>query len=152
MGGELSAAAKGSKPGFLIQALKDPDGANLDRVQVVKGWLDERGNTHEQVYDVALSDGRTQNSKTGKAPAVENTITAAGNTYTNASGAVNLASFWQDPEFKADQRAFYYVRVIEIPTPRWTAYDASYFDQPDNDEIPMQTQERVYSSPIWYNP
>ncbi|MCX2980447.1 DUF3604 domain-containing protein [Halieaceae bacterium IMCC14734] len=152
MGGELTSAAKGNTPGFLIQALKDPDGANLDRVQVVKGWLDKRGKTLEKVYDVALSDGRKQNRRTGKAPPVENTITAAGNSYTNASGAVSLASFWQDPEFDPDQRAFYYVRVIEIPTPRWTAYDASYFGQPDNEEIPMQTQERVYSSPIWYNP
>lgn len=152
MGGELSSAPEGGVPGFLIQALKDPDGANLDRVQVVKGWLDKRGKSLEKVYDVALSDGRTRDPKTGKAPPVKNTITAAGNDYSNASGAVSLASFWQDPEFDAAQRAFYYVRVIEIPTPRWTAYDASYFGQPENGEIPMQTQERVYSSPIWYNP
>lgn len=152
MGGELSKAPGRRGPGLLIQALKDPDGANLDRVQVVKGWVDKRGQAQEKVYDVALSDGRLSNPKTGKAAPVESTISADGKSYTNASGAVSLARFWQDPAFDRSQRAFYYVRVIEIPTPRWTAYDAAYFGEPDNKDIPMQTQERVYSSPIWYNP
>lgn len=152
MGGDLTAAPSGKDPSFLIRAVKDPDGANLDRVQVVKGWRDSGGDLHEQVYDVALSDDRKFQAD-GKAPPVGNTVDVANATYRNSIGDAELATVWMDPDFDAEQLAFYYVRVIEIPTPRWTAYDAKRFGIKDiPDETEMVTQERAYSSPIWYTP
>ncbi len=153
MGGELSSPPSASSaPNFLVGAMKDPIGGNLDRVQIIKGWLDDKGNTQEKVYDVAWSDDRVPDANTGKIPSVGNTVDVATATWTNTIGATELITVWQDPDFDADQRAFYYARIIEIPTPRWTAYDAKYFklDMPDN--IPMTTTERAYTSPIWYSP
>ena len=151
MGGDLSAAVTRS-PSFMIHAAKDPQGANLDRVQVVKGWRDERGELHERTCDVALSDGRNP-VKNGSADSVGSTVDVADASYTNTIGDAVLATVWRDPDFDANELAFYYVRVLEIPTPRWPAYDAKVFSlQNTPDEIPMVTQERAYTSPIWYTP
>jgi len=152
MGGDLRTAPAGKAPTFLVAALKDPIGANLDRIQVIKGWIDARGELHEKVYDVAWSDGRKP-GKDGKLPAVGNTVDVKSATWTNTIGATELITAWKDPEFDPKQPAFYYARVIEIPTPRWTAYDAKYFRLQDLDpKIPMSSQERAYTSPIWYTP
>lgn len=152
MGGDLLKAKKGKVPKFMVVASKDPDGANLDRVQVIKGWVGKDGKLHERVYDVALSDDRKINRRTGKAPSVGNSIDSANASYTNSIGDVQLATIWTDPDFEPEQRAFYYVRVIEIPTPRWTAYDAKYFGTILPKEIPTIVRDRAYSSPIWYTP
>ncbi|MEJ2058253.1 MAG: DUF3604 domain-containing protein [Desulfofustis sp.] len=136
---------------FLIRALRDPDGANLDRVQVVKGWMDESGKLQEKVYDVAWSDDRKP-GQDGKLPPVGNTVDVKEASYTNAIGAPFLSAYWKDPAFDAGQRAFYYVRVIEIPTPRWTTYDAKIFGVKLPDDVPASIQERAYTSPIWYTP
>ncbi len=153
MGGDLSSAPSGQSPTFLVAALKDPIGGNLDRVQVVKGWLDASGNTHERVYDVVWADAeRRQPGRDGKLPAVGNTVDVTNATWTNTIGDPELITVWEDPDFDPVVRAFYYARVIEIPTPRWTAYDAEYFGLDMSDEVPMTTQERAYTSPIWYTP
>ncbi len=152
MGGDLSDAPKGKPLSFLVAALKDPIGANLDRYQVIKGWLDAKGQLHEKIYDVAWSAGRKPDSNTGKLPSVGNTVDVENATWTNTIGATELIAVWQDPEFDPAQRAFYYGRVIEIPTPRWTAYDAKYFAVKMPKEVPMTTTERAYTSPIWYTP
>jgi len=148
MGGELSKSD--SAPVFLVSALKDPKGANLDRIQIIKGWLDSEGNTQERVYDVAVSDGRKikRNGRTNKR--VGNTVDADNATYTNSIGDVSLAARWVDPDFNAAQQAFYYARVLEIPTPRWTTYDAVNFKLDLPEEVPATTQERAYTSAIWY--
>jgi hypothetical protein len=150
MGGQLASAPDDTAPRFLVHALKDPDGANLDRVQIIKGWLDDKGVAQEQVYDVALSDGRQVDPATGKAAELRSTVDIKQASYTNAVGAGSLSTVWEDPDFDAGQRAFYYARVIEIPTPRWTAYDARNYQLELAAEIPTVTQERIYSSPIWY--
>jgi hypothetical protein len=152
MGGDLSAAPKGEAPAFIAVASKDPDGANLDRVQIIKGWLDRDGTLQEKVYDVAWSDGRKSDVETGKVPAVGTTVNVPNATYANTIGAANLATVWTDPDFDPKVKAFYYLRVIEIPRPRWTAYDAAYFKLDLPDEIPTTIQDRAYSSPIWYTP
>jgi Protein of unknown function (DUF3604) len=152
MGGDLSNAPAGRSPTFLVAALKDPIGANLDRIQVIKGWLDAKGETHEKVYDVAWSGDRKPDPKTGKLPPVGDTVDVPNATYTNTIGASELIKIWKDPDFDSAQRAFYYVRVLEIPTPRWTAYDAKYFGITMPPEVPMKGQERAYTSPIWYTP
>jgi len=152
MGGHLSSAPEGDSPKFLIQAFKDPDGANLDRAQVVKAWLNKNGKPEEHIYEVALSDGRSVNAKTGLAPPIASTVDVEQASYSNSVGDVSFSVFWKDPDFDPLQHALYYVRVIEIPTPRWTAYDAKYFNLDPPKNIPMITQERVYSSPIWYDP
>ena len=152
MGGDLHAVPKGGAPRFMVVAGRDPDGANLDRIQIIKGWLDARGDTHEAIYDIALSDGRMVDPKTGKAPPVGNTIDFAIPAYYNSIGDAQLATLWTDPDFDPGRRAFYYVRVLEIPTPRWTAYDAVFFNRTPGSNIPMVVQDRVYSSPIWYRP
>ena len=149
MGGDLSNAPKDKAPSFIVQAAKDPDGANLDRVQVIKGWLDSDGKTHEKVYDVALADGRKPGAKVGS---IGSTVDVKNATYTNTIGDVQLATVWTDPDFDSKQSAFYYVRVIEIPTPRWTAYDAKFFNIDMPEGTKMTTQERAYTSPIWYTP
>ncbi|MFW2372050.1 MAG: DUF3604 domain-containing protein [Gammaproteobacteria bacterium] len=152
MGGNLPMTPKGKKaPTFLVAALKDPIGGNLDRIQIIKGWVDSKGNTHEKVYDVAWSDNRKTDAK-GKLPSVGNTVDVANASWTNTIGATELISVWKDPDFNAKQDAFYYARVIEIPTPRWTAYDAKYYKVKMPKEVPMTTTERAYTSPIWYNP
>ncbi len=151
MGGDLSAAPAGKAPTFMVAALKDPIGANLDRYQIVKGWLDAKGEVHEKVYDVAWSGGRKPGAD-GKVPSVGNTVDVPNATYTNSIGASELIAVWKDPDFEPTQRAFYYGRVIEIPTPRWTAYDAKFFGITLPKEVPMTTTERAYTSPIWYTP
>lgn len=151
MGGELTAAPEGKAPTFLVAALKDPIGANLDRYQIVKGWMDDKGELHEKVYDVVWS-GERKPGKDGKLPAVGSTVDIEEATWANTIGATELIAVWKDPDFNPNERAFYYGRVIEIPTPRWTAYDAKYFDVEVPSEVPMTTQERAYTSPIWYTP
>jgi len=151
MGGDLRAAPAGKSPTFLVAALKDPIGANLDRIQIIKGWLDKAGKTQEKVYDVVWSGDRKPGSD-GKVPLVGNTVDVPNATYTNSIGAPELIKVWKDPDFDPALRAFYYVRVIEIPTPRWTAYDAKYFGVKMPPEVPMTTTERAYTSPIWYTP
>ncbi|MDE0000871.1 MAG: DUF3604 domain-containing protein, partial [Rhodospirillaceae bacterium] len=152
MGGDLTMAPKGGAPRFMIVAAKDPQGANLDRIQVVKGWMDGRGNLREDVYDVALSDGRTVDAATGKAPPLKHTVDVATASYRNSIGEAQLAVVWKDPEFDARERAFYYVRVLEIPTPRWSVYDAAHFGLPFPPDVTPIIQERAYTSPIWYSP
>jgi hypothetical protein len=152
MGGDLRKAPAGKAPTFLVAALKDPIGANLDRIQIIKGWLDAKGDLQEKIYDVAWSDARKPDPKTGKLPSVGNTVDVANATWTNTIGDPELITVWKDPDFNPAQRAFYYARVIEIPTPRWTAYEAKRFGVTLPPEVPMITQERAYTSPIWYTP
>ncbi len=151
MGGDLSEAPRGKSPTFLVAALKDPYNGNLDRIQIVKGWLDAKGEQHETVYDVVWSGDRKPGDD-DKLPAVGNTVDAKNATWTNTIGSPELISVWEDPDFDANERAFYYARVIEIPTPRWTAYDALRFGVKMSEDVPMWTQERAYTSPIWYTP
>jgi len=152
MGGVLHRAKRGTSPSFIVTALMDPMGGALDRVQIVKGWRDNAGELHEKVYDIAWSDHRKPDPKTGKLPPVGNTVNIAEATWTNSIGDAQLTTVWQDPDFSRREQAFYYVRVLEIPTPRWTAYDAKRFGVTMGKEVPMTTQERVYTSPIWYTP
>jgi hypothetical protein len=126
MGADLLKGPQDQSPTFLVAALKDPIGANLDRIQIVKGWLDGSGKPQEKVYDVAWSGDR-QPDRNGKLPPVGSTVDIENATWTNTIGTTELIKVWQDPDFDASQRAFYYARVIEIPTPRWTAYDAKRF-------------------------
>jgi hypothetical protein len=151
MGGDLTNAPSGKAPSFLVAAQKDALGGNLDRIQIIKGWQDNSGNTQEKVYDVAWGGDRKP-GRDGKLPAVGNTVDVENATWTNTIGAPELITVWTDPDFDAGQRAFYYARVLEIPTPRWTAYDAKYFDVKVGDEVDMITQDRAYTSPIWYTP
>ena len=152
MGSDLPASERGDDaPTFLVYALRDPVGANLDRIQIVKGWVDGSGEPRERVYDVAWSGDR-QPDADGKLPPVGSTVDLSIPSWTNTIGAAELGSVWTDPEFDRDQRAFYYARVIEIPTPRWTAYDAVRFELALPDSVPLTTQERAYTSPIWYTP
>lgn len=151
MGGDLSAAPAGKVPTFLVAALKDPIGANLDRIQIIKGWVDKDGKTQEKVYDVVWS-GERKPGKDGKLPPVGSTVDVANATWTNTIGAPELIAVWKDPQFDARQRAVYYLRVLEIPTPRWTAYDAKRFGIKPAAGTRMTVQERAYTSPIWYTP
>ena len=130
---------------------KDPHGANLDRVQIVKGWRDAKGGLHEEVYEVALSDGR-ETDETGRAKPLVSTVDVEDASYTNTIGAAALNAYWSDPDFDPAQRAFYYARVIEIPTPRWPAYDAKRLGAEIAEGTQMEVQDRAYSSPIWYTP
>lgn len=152
MGGDLWNAPDGKVPAFMIRALRDPDGANLDRVQIIKGWLDDDGKTHERVYDVAVSDGRQIGADGRARDSVGNTVDIATATFTNTIGDAMIAAHWVDPNFDHSQRAFYYVRVLEIPTPRWTTYDAVFFGIELPDNVPATIQDRAYTSPIWYTP
>jgi len=152
MGGELSNAPAGKAPRFLIRALRDPDGANLDRIQVIKGWLDSDGETHERIYDVAVSDGRKVGSDGRCKTPVGSTVDVETATYSNTIGDAVLATYWEDPDFDASESAFYYVRVLEIPTPRWTTYDAAYFGVEPPKNVPTSTQDRAYTSAVWYTP
>jgi len=151
MGGDLHSPPDGAAPVMMIRSIRDPDGANLDRVQVIKGWLDSDGNTHENVYDVVWSDDRIPRAD-GKLPAVGNTVNVEDATFTNSIGEPMLFGYWKDLDFDASQRAFYYVRVLEIPTPRWTVYDAKFFGVKLPQDVPTAIQERAYTSPIWYTP
>ena len=145
-------ARKGGAPAFLISALKDPIGANLDRVQVVKGWVDKAGVSHEQVFDVVWSDMDKRKAAGGKVPSVGDTVDTTRANYENSIGAPSLATVWTDPAFDPKVRAFYYVRVLEIPTPTWLNYDMVKYKLKFGPEIPLKQQERAYTSPIWYEP
>jgi hypothetical protein len=151
MGGDLPARTGSTAPTFMAFALRDPIGGNLDRIQIVKGWLDDDGATHEQVYDIAWSGDRSP-GRDGQLPAVGNTVDAATANFTNTIGSSELGAVWTDPDFDPDQKAFYYARVIEIPTPRWSTIDAFRFGIPIPEGAPISTQERAYTSPIWYTP
>ena len=152
MGGDLTKAKRGQVPKFLVIAAMDADGARLDRIQIIKGWMDKAGKLQEKVYDVAWSDNRKLDKRTGKLPAVGNTVDVENATYLNTIGAPQLSTYWEDPDFDRAQRAFYYARVLEIPTPRWTTYDSAYFNVELKDEVPSSIQDRAYTSPIWYTP
>jgi hypothetical protein len=152
MGGDLNKAPDGKVPSFLVQAIRDPDGANLDRVQIIKGWLDGKGETQERVYDIAVSGGRTIGPDGRCTEPVGNTVNIEEATYTNAIGNAVMGAYWKDPEFDPALKAFYYVRVLEIPTPRWTTYDAKFFGVKRPEDVPASIQERAYTSPIWYSP
>ena len=151
MGGDLTEAPKGKSPTFMVYAVRDPIGANLDRVQIIKGWLDKDGKTHEKVYDVAWSGDRKAGSN-GKLPAVGNTVDVKNATWTNTIGEPELATVWTDPDFDPTLKAFYYVRVLEIPTPPWYVYDAFRFGVKISTNAPTSQQERAYTTPIWYSP
>ncbi|WP_170791767.1 DUF3604 domain-containing protein [Ruegeria lacuscaerulensis] len=150
MGGDLTDAPSGSSPTLMIRALRDPDGANLDRIQIVKGWLNDDGTTSEKIFDVACGDRAVVDHACDGD--VGNTVNVADASYTNTIGEPLLTGYWIDPEFDPEKRAFYYVRVIEIPTPRWTAYDAKFFNVQMPEGTRMQLQDRAYTSPIWYTP
>ena len=151
MGGELKGAGKRT-PSFIISALKDPLDGNLDRVQVIKGWVDKAGRAQEKVFDVVWSDMAKRKRVNGKVPAVGDTVNTMAATYTNSIGAPSLATVWSDPEFDPKLRAFYYVRVLQIPTPTWVAYDRLKYGLKLPPEIPLKHQERAYTSAIWYSP
>ena len=151
MGGDLGQAPDGKAPNFLVAALKDPIGANLDRYQIVKGWLDASGELHEKVYDVVWSGDREPGAD-GKVPPVGSTVDVANATWTNTIGAPELITVWTDPDFDPAQSAFYYGRVLEIPKPRWTAYDAKFYGTEPLPDTTMTLQDRAYTSPIWYTP
>ena len=151
MGGDLTAAPEGKAPTFLVGALRDPLSGNLDRIQIIKGWLDDRGRRQEKIYDVVWSGDR-QPDADGNLPPVGNTVDVPTATWTNSIGSPELLTAWTDPDFDPAVPAVYYARVLEIPTPRWTAYEAVRFGIDMPEEIPMTTQERAYTSPIWYTP
>ena len=153
MGGELYAAPEGKAPTFLVAALKDPLSGNLDRIQIVKGWVDKKGEAQEKIFNVAWADAdKRKLDADGKIPSVGNTVNVDKATWTNTIGDPELINVWRDPDFDPRLPAFYYVRVIEIPTPRWTAFDAVKYGIKMGDEVPMVIQERAYTSPIWYTP
>jgi hypothetical protein len=152
MGGELRHAPARESPVFLVRALRDPDGANLDRIQFVKGWVDANGAMHERIFDVAVSGGRAIGADGRTRSPVGSTVDVGNARYANTIGAPELAASWRDPDFDPAQHAFYYVRVLEIPTPRWTAFDAKRFGITMPPEVAMELQERAYTSPVWYTP
>ena len=151
MGADMIGKPDGRSPTFLVAALKDSIGANLDRIQIVKGWLDANGQPQERVYDVVWSGDRQPGSD-GKLPPVGSTVDIENATWTNTIGSPELIKVWTDPEFDPSLPAFYYARVLEIPTPRWTAYDAMRFGIDPPEGARMTIQERAYTSPIWYSP
>jgi hypothetical protein len=150
MGGSLPERGAADAPGFLVWSVKDPTGANLDRLQIVKGWVDASGESAERIFEVAASDGRVADAATGKIAPLASSVDLETASYSNRIGATELSAFWRDPEFDPDQRAFYYARVIEIPTPRWSTFDAVKLgiDPPE----PGTLQERAVTSAIWYDP
>ncbi|GGO79324.1 hypothetical protein GCM10011348_13320 [Marinobacterium nitratireducens] len=153
MGGDLQRAPEGKAPSFLVGARKDPMYGNLDRIQIIKGWVDDKGDTHEKIYDVVWGDADSRSiGDDGKLAPVGNTVDAANATWTNTIGDPELITVWTDPDFDPSLRAFYYARVLEIPTPRWTTYDAARFGITVGPEVPVSIQERAYTSPIWYTP
>jgi hypothetical protein len=151
MGGDLPESKGGKAPTFMVYALRDPIGANLDRIQIVKGWVDKAGKTHEKIYDIAWSDSRKPGTD-GKLPPVGNTVDIKNANWTNTIGASELGAVWSDPAFNTKERAFYYARVIEIPTPRWIVYDAFRYGVEMPKDAKTIHQERAYTSPIWYTP
>ncbi len=153
MGGDLKTAPAGKAPAFLVAAIKDPKSGNLDRIQIIKGWLDKSGKPQEKIYDVVWSEPSRRHITNGKLAPVGNTVDVEKAAWTNTIGAPELMTVWKDPDFDPSTPAFYYARVLEIPTPRWTAYDAAFFKIKITDpNVPMTTQERAFTSPIWYRP
>ena len=152
MGGRLNTPPKGAAPTFIVQAMRDPDWANLDRVQIIKGWLDADGKSNERIYDIAVSGDRKIGADGRARTPVGTTVDIAKASYTNTIGAPILAAQWRDPDFDPNERAFYYVRVLEIPTPRWTTYDAVRFGVKLPTEVPATVQDRAYTSAVWYSP
>jgi len=150
MGGDLP-AAKDKAPVLVIQAMKEADGANLDRIQLIKGWSKD-GKTHEKIYDLVCSNGRKITDKNQCDKPVGNTVNAKEATYTNYIGEPQLSAVWTDPDFDASAHAYYYVRLLQIPTPRWSTYDAKTLGIAPRDDLPVSIQERAWSSPIWYTP
>ena len=153
MGGDLiqSEGTKDKAPTFLVRATKDPEGANLDRVQIIKGWRDGNGKLQEKVYDIAWSGDRKTDSN-GVLPSVGSTVNLSEASYQNAIGSPELSATWSDPDFRETERAVYYVRVLQIPTPRWTVYDAKFYGVDIPQDPPPVIEERAYSSPVWYTP
>jgi hypothetical protein len=151
MGGDLTKAPQGKAPNFLVAALRDPYSGNLDRIQIVKVWLDKKGKRQEKVFDVVWSGDRKPGAD-GKLPLVGNTVDVKNATWTNTIGSPELSTVWSDTEFDPKLSASYYARVLEIPTPRWTAYEAKRFGVKMDEKVPMVTVERAYTSPIWYTP
>jgi hypothetical protein len=152
MGGRLQNMPDGAAPTFVIRAMRDPDWANLDRVQVIKGWVGADGTAQERIFDVAVSDGRVIGEDGRARDAVGSTVDIPTATFTNTIGEPILTAFWQDPDFDPAERAFYYVRVLEIPTPRWTTFDAAHFGVALPSEVPPTVQDRAYTSAVWYSP
>jgi hypothetical protein len=152
MGGDLTPAPAGATPKFMVRALRDPDGANLDRIQIIKGWVDNNGKSQEKIYDIAVSDDREIGPDGRCKTPVGDTVDVKKATYTNAIGDALLAGYWEDPDFDPSQRAFYYIRVLEIPTPSWIAYDEKTFGTQAPKGALRKQQERAYTSPIWYTP
>jgi hypothetical protein len=151
MGGDLTMAPSGKAPTFMAYVLRDPIGANLDRIQIIKGWMDSRGELQEKVYDVTWSGDR-QPDANGKLPSVGNTVDLEAANWKNTIGGSELAAIWTDPDFDPDESAFYYVRVLEIPTPRWVLYDKVRLGAHIPEGVELIHQERAYTSPIWYTP
>jgi hypothetical protein len=151
MGGDLTKRRDGKAPSFLVAALRDPLSGNLDRIQIIKVWVDAAGKRHEKVFDAVWSGNRKPGAD-GKLPKIGNTVDIANATWTNTIGSPELITVWTDPAFDPGVSAAYYARVLEIPTPRWTAYEAKRFEITMKKEIPMVTVERAYTSPIWYTP
>ena len=149
---DLDAAPAKAKPKLMVRALRDPDGANLDRIQVIKGWVDSTGKAQEKIYDIAVSDGREIGTDGRCKTPVGDTVDVKNATFTNTIGDAVLGAYWEDPDFDPAQSAFYYVRVLEIPTPSWIAYDEKKFGTRAPDEALRKQQERAYTSPIWYTP
>ena len=152
MGGDLAKGPSGKAPVFMVGALKDPTSANLDRIQIVKGWVDEKGERHGRIYDVAVSDGRTIDSNGRCKIPVGNTVDEANASFLNNIGDAELRAVWTDPDFNPKHSAVYYARVLEIPTPTWQAFDAEFFGITMPDDVPLSHQDRAYTSPIWYTP
>ena len=152
MGGRLHAPSKGAAPTFIVRAMRDPDWANLDRIQIIKGWIDADGKARERIYDIAVSDGRKISADGRARTPVGTTVNVSNATFTNTIGAAVLAAHWRDPDFDPNERAFYYVRVLEIPTPRWTTYDAARFKVKLPTRVPATVQDRAYTSAVWYSP
>jgi len=151
MGSDLTKRKSGNKaPVFMVAAMKDPNAGNLDRIQIVKGWVDSKGDRQERVYDVAVSGGRKINAKGRCTTPVGNTVNIKAATYSNSIGDGELRAVWTDPDFNPGLSAVYYARVLEIPTPTWQAYDAKIYGFKMPDGIPLEHQERAYTSPIWY--
>jgi hypothetical protein len=150
MGGDLTSPAS-EAPAFMVLALMDPESGSLDRIQMVKGWVNADGSVSEKVFDLAWSGDREVDAN-GKVPSVGNSVNVEDATWSNDIGAAELSAVWVDPNFDASQEAFYYIRVIEIPTPRWTLYDVINYGAELDPSIPLTTTERAYSSPIWFTP
>jgi hypothetical protein len=151
MGGDLPPRAQGKSPTFVAWAVKDPTSGNLDRIQIVKGWS-KNGQSFEKIYDVVWCDDRPRDPVTGKVPPIRSTVDVAKGTYSNTIGSVELKTTWTDPDFDPSLHAFYYARVLEIPTPRWTTIQAHQLGIAPPDVVPPTVQERAWSSPIWYTP